>query len=92
MYLIQNSYNHSTLITLVITIIIRFRIYCRRGSQTLLFEISIKVFKIICRFNLSGGKSGVKFTSDLHVTGEVILNTATRMEPFSAFLTMDIRK
>lgn len=48
---------------------------------------------IIFRFNLLGGKSGVKFTSDLHVTGEVILSmAAARMEPFSAYVTMDIRK
>ncbi|XP_026326326.1 uncharacterized protein LOC113235018, partial [Hyposmocoma kahamanoa] len=42
-------------------------------------------------FDLLGGKSGVTFASDLHVTGEVILTMAARMEPLSAFITMDIQ-
>ncbi|XP_075975578.1 uncharacterized protein LOC142976197 [Anticarsia gemmatalis] len=42
------------------------------------------------RFSLEGGKSGVIFTSDLHVTGQLSMEIPGRREPHITFLTMDI--
>ncbi|XP_053604761.1 uncharacterized protein LOC128671940 [Plodia interpunctella] len=42
------------------------------------------------KFNLEGGKNGVTFNSDLHVTGEIYLTTGARIDPYAAFITMDI--
>ncbi|XP_028177824.1 uncharacterized protein LOC114365444, partial [Ostrinia furnacalis] len=42
------------------------------------------------RFNLDGGKSGTVFISDLHVSGDISLTMGTRVDPFSAHITMDI--
>ncbi|XP_032516916.2 uncharacterized protein LOC116769831 [Danaus plexippus] len=43
------------------------------------------------KFNLAGGKNGVRFLSDLHVTGELTMTTTARLEPFLALITMDIQ-
>ncbi|XP_046977886.1 uncharacterized protein LOC124543669 isoform X1 [Vanessa cardui] len=43
------------------------------------------------KFNLPGGKNGVKFISDLHVTGELTMMMSTRIDPFFAKITMDIQ-
>ncbi|XP_026749101.1 uncharacterized protein LOC113509873 [Galleria mellonella] len=42
------------------------------------------------KFYLRGGKSGVTFNTDLHVTGEFTMLMASRLEPYIAHLTMDI--
>nr|XP_021192078.2 uncharacterized protein LOC110377482 [Helicoverpa armigera] len=42
------------------------------------------------RFNLKGGKSGVIFSSDLHLTGQISMEVAGRQEPHNAYITMDI--
>ncbi|KAM3965030.1 uncharacterized protein ACR2FA_000929 [Aphomia sociella] len=42
------------------------------------------------KFYLDGGKSGVMFNTDLHVTGELNMMIATRLDPFIARITMDI--
>ncbi|XP_059057344.1 uncharacterized protein LOC131850944 [Achroia grisella] len=42
------------------------------------------------KFYLDGGKSGVTFNTDLHVTGEFSISMATRLEPYIAYITMDI--
>ncbi|RVE54624.1 hypothetical protein evm_000745 [Chilo suppressalis] len=44
------------------------------------------------RFNLNGGKTSTTFSSELHVTGELNLNMAARVDPFVAHLTMDIHE
>ncbi|XP_050348871.1 uncharacterized protein LOC126772515 [Nymphalis io] len=43
------------------------------------------------KFNLPGGKNGVKFVSDLHVTGELTMMMSSRIDPFFAQITMDIQ-
>ncbi|CAK1585326.1 unnamed protein product [Parnassius mnemosyne] len=43
------------------------------------------------RFNLEGGKSGVRFLSDLHVTGELTMSMAQSTNPFIAYITMDMQ-
>ncbi|CAH2047058.1 unnamed protein product, partial [Iphiclides podalirius] len=43
------------------------------------------------RFNLAGGKSGVRFLSDLHITGELTMNMAENINPFMAYITMDMQ-
>ncbi|CAH0719951.1 unnamed protein product, partial [Brenthis ino] len=43
------------------------------------------------KFNLPGGKNGIRFISDLHVTGEITMMTAARIDPFFAQITIDIQ-
>ncbi|XP_045450006.1 uncharacterized protein LOC123658700 [Melitaea cinxia] len=43
------------------------------------------------KFNLPGGKNGVRFISDLHVTGELTMMMSTRLDPLFARMTMDIQ-
>ncbi|XP_023954311.1 uncharacterized protein LOC112057931 [Bicyclus anynana] len=43
------------------------------------------------KFNLPGGKNGVRFINNLHVTGEITMMTAARIDPFFAQITMDIQ-
>ncbi|KAF9420002.1 hypothetical protein HW555_003596 [Spodoptera exigua] len=43
------------------------------------------------RFNLEGGKTGVVFLSDLHLTGQISMEIAGRPEPHNAYITMDIQ-
>ncbi|XP_045769664.1 uncharacterized protein LOC123870415 isoform X1 [Maniola jurtina] len=43
------------------------------------------------KFNLPGGKNGVRFINNLHVTGEITMMTAARIDPFFAHITMDIQ-
>ncbi|XP_072932639.1 juvenile hormone-binding protein-like isoform X2 [Epargyreus clarus] len=42
------------------------------------------------KFNLIGGKNGIQFSSNLHITGEIIMSMAGRIDPFIAYITMDI--
>ncbi|KAL0880087.1 hypothetical protein ABMA27_002579 [Loxostege sticticalis] len=44
------------------------------------------------RFNLDGGKSSTEFTSDLHVSGDLSITLAARVEPYVAHITMDIQE
>ncbi|KOB72639.1 Takeout/JHBP like protein [Operophtera brumata] len=43
------------------------------------------------RFGLGIDKSGVLFHSDLHVTGDIIMTSAGRLDPYFASITMDIQ-
>ncbi|KAJ2950994.1 hypothetical protein O0L34_g5370 [Tuta absoluta] len=43
------------------------------------------------KFNLDGGKSGIRFVSDLHLTGEITLTMASGLDPYVAYITMDIQ-
>lgn len=58
----------------------------------LLTDYRINNFSFFLRFNLPGGKNGVRFISDLHVTGELTMMMSTRLDPLLARMTMDIRK
>ncbi|CAB3226958.1 unnamed protein product [Arctia plantaginis] len=43
------------------------------------------------RFNLEGGRSGVLFNSDLHVTAQLTMEHASRFVPQTVLITMDIQ-
>ncbi|XP_037969138.2 uncharacterized protein LOC105392905 isoform X1 [Plutella xylostella] len=42
------------------------------------------------KFNLQDNRSGVKFLSNLHATGEIVVNLAERFNPLTALITLDI--
>ncbi|XP_030022731.2 uncharacterized protein LOC115441942 [Manduca sexta] len=43
-------------------------------------------------FNLEGGRSGVVFVSDFHITGELSMLLGGNVNPYTAYMTMDIHQ